>query len=523
VLAGAGGTLESADLAHLRRVPRGSGQAETFDLDGYLQRGGPAPAIEPGDVLVVPTRTVLGPSVRVVGAVVKPGAVQLGRDTDLQQALALAGGPAPGADLRQIRVFAAGAEPGAASVVDLEAILRDADLARLKPLAEGDTVFVPKAREAADPNAAAVTVYVFGAVARPGAYPLKDNRSVLAALAQAGGLLPTADGEQVTITRGPAATGERRARFNFRAYQSGETTPVPTVADGDMVEVPVNEVTLVGQVVRVGPVALRPGATVVEALAAGGGPTKDADLTRISLTRRTPEGPRREMVDLRAYLVPGGNLPALPVVRAGDVIHLEAGVSESLAVLVVGAVARPGPVSVTGEGASILSVLAQAGGAAATADRSAVRVLRPAGDKVQHLTCDLQALLTGKADAPLRVLPGDVVNVEDLGRPGKGVLVLGGVQRQGWVNILTPTQTVMETLGQAGGLTPQGLHAPTHLVRANGEVTTLDLGALSRRGVPTPVVREGDTLIFAQRNPQARSLWDDILRMIPIVSWFWRP
>jgi protein involved in polysaccharide export with SLBB domain len=178
---------------------------------------------------------------------------------------------------------------------------------------------------------------------------------------------------------------------------------------------------------------------------------------------------------------------------------------------------------VTGEGASILSVLAQAGGAAATADRSAVRVLRPAGDKVQHLTCDLQALLTGKADAPLRVLPGDVVNVEDLGRPGKGVLVLGGVQRQGWVNILTPTQTVMETLGQAGGLTPQGLHAPTHLVRANGEVTTLDLGALSRRGVPTPVVREGDTLIFAQRNPQARSLWDDILRMIPIVSWFWRP
>ncbi len=520
VLTKAGGWLETADLARIRRVPGGDGQAEVFDLQSFLDQGGSVPRIFPGDVISVPSRIAATRTVRVVGAVAQPGPIQLPADADLQAALTAAGGALPAGDTRHIKVLRRDGAELERREFDLEAYLASGDPALLPDLRTGDVVFVPKGNVALQTPSA--TVYVFGAVAKPGPYPLVDQRPLLYLLAQAGGTLPTANLHAIKIAR--AGGGQRLSTFDLQAFQNGEGGQLPELLDGDTVTVEPNRVTVVGDVLHPGQVEVRTDGTVVEAITAVGGPSPTADLSRVILSRAGPQGVERRTINLEQYLYEPAQAPPVPTVLAGDVIAVESGTLDSQVAYVLGAVARPGVVALPGRRASVLYALAQAGGVLPTADREQVRIVRPGPGGITTELFDLKGLVDGDTGRPNirppEVRAGDVVSVDELGKPGRGVLVLGAVARQGRV-LVEEGQNVIDTIGLAGGLTANADPAHARLVRASGEVIDLNLGSYTQTGAASPKVQDGDVLAVAFRR-ETITIWDEILRLIPFVSFFIR-
>lgn len=514
----AGGWTADADLARVRRVPGGTGVAEIIDVRSYLLEGGTLPEVAAGDVIAVPSLTEVVRTVKVLGAVTKPGAVPLPAAGDLQTAIAAAGGPSAQGDLSQVRLLRAG-ETGDGQTVDLEAYLESGQMGLLPALHEGDVVFVPVSNRPLKTGGA--TAYVFGAVVKPGPYQLVEERSLLHLLAQAGGTTTTADLRHVLITRHAAPEGERAVRFDLEGYQEGGAEPLPELRDGDTVTVPVNRITVVGAVLKAGPLELPSKATVADALAAAGGPREDADLSRVTLARAGDDGVERQAINLEQYLYEPGEAPPMPRVQAGDVVAVEAGAAEERLAYVMGAVVRPGVVSIPGKQASVLYTIAQAGGTLPTADTAEVRILRPTADGLVTELFDLKTLLSGEATAAApAVHPGDVVSVMELSGVGRGVLVLGAVNKQGRVDV-EEGQNVIDTIGKAGGALPNADTKRARLLKKDGTVIDLELAAYTRTGKPSPLVEEGDVLVIAFLR-DSRTVWDDLLRVLPFLGFFIR-
>jgi len=514
----AGGWTAEADLARVRRVPGGAGRAETIDVRRYLLEGGTLPEVAEGDVITVPSLTEVVRTVKVLGAVTRPGAVSLPAGGDVQTAIASAGGPTPQGDLSAIRVLRAD-ETGDGQVVDLEQYLASGDVALMPALHEGDVVFVPQGNRPL--KAGAATAYVFGAVSKPGPYQLVEERSLLHLLAQAGGTTPTADLRHVLITRHQPGDGPRAVTFDLEAYQEGGAEPLPELHDGDTVTVAVNRITVVGAVTKAGPLELPSKATVADALAAAGGPTVEADLSRVTLSRAGASGVERQTVNLEEYLYEPGDAPPMPRVQAGDVVAVEAGASDDQLAYVMGAVTRPGVVTIPGREASVLYALAQAGGPLPTADTAEVRILRPTADGLVTEMFDLKTLLAGESTvAAPQVHPGDVVSVMELSGVGRGVLVLGAVNKQGRVDV-EAGQNVIDTIGKAGGALQNADVKRARLLKKDGTVIDLELSEYTQYGKPSPLVEEGDVLVIAFLR-DSRTVWDDLLRVLPFLGFFIR-
>ena len=127
--------------------------------------------------------------IHIVGEVRSPGTYQLNGDMSLIEALARAGSTLPSAAGEVLIVRArAGARPSGPTLpegentdvttVDLK-VLQSGALSQNVALKDADTIFVPRAE----------SVYVFGQVKNPGAYPIQTRETtVLQALSLAGGV-----------------------------------------------------------------------------------------------------------------------------------------------------------------------------------------------------------------------------------------------------------------------------------------------------------------------------------------------
>ena len=140
----------------------------------------------------------------VVGEVRTPGAYPLSGDMRLVEALALAGSTLPTASGEAVIVHPANALVVQSDPADLQGEsadqvvrvdlreLENGDLSQNVRLAAGDTVFVLRAE----------SVYVFGQVRNPGAYPLRQrNTTVLQALSLAGGVTDRGSTGRLRIIR----------------------------------------------------------------------------------------------------------------------------------------------------------------------------------------------------------------------------------------------------------------------------------------------------------------------------------
>jgi polysaccharide biosynthesis/export protein len=167
--------------------------------------------------------------VYIVGEVRTPGPYTMTGPMTLLQAIAMAGSALPTASEEIMVVRPAVAKAGKGPVlpgqdddpadvikVNLKK-LQSGDLSQNIPLQDGDTVFVPRAD----------TVYVFGQVKLPGAYPVQPNTTVLQALSLAGGVNDRGSTSRIKIVRFVNGKKEELKVKLSDIVKPGDTVMVP--------------------------------------------------------------------------------------------------------------------------------------------------------------------------------------------------------------------------------------------------------------------------------------------------------
>ena len=139
--------------------------------------------------------------VHIVGEVRNPGTYPLAGDMSLIEAVARAGSTLPSASGEALVVRARAGQPTSGPVLpkgdetDVTTVnlkeLQSGGLSQNVALKDGDTIFVPRAE----------SVYVFGQVKSPGAYPIQRDTTVLQALALAGGVTDRGATNRIKIVR----------------------------------------------------------------------------------------------------------------------------------------------------------------------------------------------------------------------------------------------------------------------------------------------------------------------------------
>lgn len=178
--------------------------------------------------------------------------------------------------------------------------------------------------------------------------------------------------------------------------------------------------------------------------------------------------------------------------------HVVVGLNETASVrkaYVLGYVANQGPVLLP-FGAGVVDALAAAG----TTDLSDLRYVRVSHPAQAPKTLDLSGLRTGEAVAVSeKVRYGDVIYVPRL---EDRIAVLGQVQTPGSTILpLGQKVTVLDALARiGGGLSAEASLANALLVHTSGQVTTVDLEALLKRGdtAQNCVLAPGDVLVVQQ-------------------------
>lgn len=271
------------------------------------------------------------PRVTLVGAISKPGPLELEKGLRVRRALELAGGPTDKADLSRVSIIH---RDLTRTVVDLSTEEKVLDPLHNRELKEGDSVEVPVA--------AVRSVTVLGAVARPGPLPLVEGLRLRAALDLVGGQSGDADVARIRI-RHKDFTQTDADLSNPELLKDPERNPL--LADGDVVEVPSVRSTardgfirVVGQVANPGQYPYRAGMALDDLIVMAGKLTPTADYRNVVLRR---EGQPEQKVDLATQIERGleGKVP----LEIGDEV-LVPEVKDS--VIVVGAVPKPGPTAV---------------------------------------------------------------------------------------------------------------------------------------------------------------------------------
>jgi len=159
VLQEAGGLSETANLEKISviRESEGSGDILQVDLTRYFERGDVAqlPELRGGDTIHVPTRPSVSSLVDVsspfaqkneiyiAGEVVSPGRYNLERNIDLWDAIILAGGPTPSANLSDVKILNRREGENGMMKINLKEYL---DRSEPEPpiLVPGDKIFIPR-------------------------------------------------------------------------------------------------------------------------------------------------------------------------------------------------------------------------------------------------------------------------------------------------------------------------------------------------------------------------------------------
>lgn len=500
-----------------------SGATATMIIDlTRIQQNPSAPENIPvgaGDKLYVPRAR----EVVVVGQIRNPGMYRLTANTTVLDALALAGGALPNADLAHVTMTAPGGDTDG-TVIDLSfkvdktnATSRSAPYApQTGPaLRGGEVIFVPEADRG---------VMVLGQVRAPGRYDIKDGAKVLDLLGLAGGLMDNA-GRTATLTRA-AASGAARSASETSPASRVEVYDVDLAAllrhnddsanialkPGDVLFVPEGrwQVLVLGEVAKPGLYTFKEGDRLLDAIARAGGTTPQADLAAATLTVPSQEGPAQSASGQLASGQPGSAQSVLPLdlkallaqkdpqmnrkLVGGEVIYVPEAKRQ---VLVLGEVARPGLYNFK-EGDRLLDAIAMAGGTTPDADLRAA-TLTFSGQNMMRV--DLAALMA-RSDPSAQVQNVELKGGEALYIPEakRQVLVLGEVAKPG-LYTFKEGDRLLDALALAGGPTAKAdLKAASLATPA--AIQPVDLKALMEQpnAAENPVLAGGETLYV----PEAR-------------------
>jgi polysaccharide export outer membrane protein len=173
------------------------------------------------------------------------------------------------------------------------------------------------------------TVTVLGEVRAPGPYGFVEIPELWDVILTAGGPGAAADLTRVQIVRGRAEAGEpQTVTLDLSGgIAMGRDQQLPSLRAGDKVFVPSAEdipigdqdFQVFGSVGSPGTYRINVATNVIEALAASGGPTEDADLKNVYVTRDTENGTKSFRLNLEDYLF-SANTPQNLDLFAGDTV-----------------------------------------------------------------------------------------------------------------------------------------------------------------------------------------------------------
>ncbi len=291
----------------------------------------------------------------------------------------------------------------------------------------------PRARE----------VRVIGAVKAPLSYKMGANWRALDAIAAAGGL--SAKPERVT-GRVVRPGGVQPFDVALAFAQPGSAANIALQPDDlivlDESRVP-NQVTVTGQVQKPGAYELSDGLSLSSLLAQAGGVAPGAALRQAQVLRRGVPMP----LDLSGLDTPAGLSPAAASFRfeIGDVLVLP---ENQARYGVMGQVARPAyyPLPERAGAATLLKVLAGAGGLTPEADGRAATITRLKDGQNTTVSVDLEAISRGEAPDTVSLQADDVLFVP---RKTAQVRALGQMSRPGSFP-LTEKMSLMDLVSEAG-------------------------------------------------------------------------
>jgi len=182
--------------------------------------------------------------INVLGAVAHPGKFSFADLPNVWDAIGEAGGPTDDANLSAVEIVPSDQSGGQTpQVVDVAAAVREGRVRNMDHLKPGDTVRVPRALPGTFPSGSFAgggtnSVYLFGAINRPGPIPMDKQTDLMSAIVQSGGPAPDANLSAVQIVRrtGPRAVHMKVNLNNYidKAMVSGN----PPLMAGDTVFLP---------------------------------------------------------------------------------------------------------------------------------------------------------------------------------------------------------------------------------------------------------------------------------------------
>jgi protein involved in polysaccharide export with SLBB domain len=178
-------------------------------------------------------------------------------------------------------------------------------------------------------------IFVLGAVLHPGKYSFAQLPTVWDAIQEAGGpsedaqlsaveIIPseTASGRQSQVVDVAAAIREGRVQ-RLERLKPGDTVQIPKglPGSGALSSATGNSVSIFGAITHQGPVPVTRQTDLMSALTQAGGPTADADLSKVKIVRRNGMRSVHMKVNLNDYIDkanPEGN----PTLMPGDTVFL---------------------------------------------------------------------------------------------------------------------------------------------------------------------------------------------------------
>lgn len=460
---------------------------ESFDISAALDNPASAPVLKPLDTVRIFSRFDFEapPQVWVGGEVRVPGQYRTSGQAHVRDAVYLAGGITPDADLDSAQLFRTQAD-GTMKIlsVDLREALAGNPVDNVI-LQTRDRIIIHKSLARVE----APTVDIRGEVAKPGRYPLTANMRVEDLVRVAGGLERSAYSDSADLTRFVAGGGaNEHLEIKLASALAGEVNDNVPLRNGDVLairQIPQwndlsASVTVKGEVQHPATYGIAPGERLSSLLARCGGFTSQGFPYGAVLIRQEV----REL-ELRSHL-------ELVTRLKNEQTYLKAM-----------------PEADADQKNAKLTAIAQTDTTLQQLEATA-----PVGRVVVHIPSDLRRLSKTAADIPLR--DGDVLIIP---KKMNYVVVSGQVFNPTAVSYL-PGRSAKWYLSQSGGLTQIADKSAVFVVRADGSVLAAKNNAGFWNGDPmNAVLKPGDSIVVPEKAPRiAARNWAPILQAAQVAS-----
>jgi protein involved in polysaccharide export with SLBB domain len=425
------------------------------------------------------------PVITVSGEVRDPGDHLSNGVTHLRDAVFLAGGTTPDAQLTDAQVFRK-LQNGKLEVINVNlAKAMTGDPASDITLEPQDRVFIQKDMSKTDPP----SVMIEGQVARPGKYPLGENMSAASLVFLAGGLKRGAYTDSADLTRYEVEQGTKvvseHVSVAIGKALSGDPDTDFRLRDGDVLTI--RQLTgwndmgatiqVAGEVEHPGTFGIENGERLSQVLARAGGLRPDAYPYGAILTRKqVQEFEQKDRSDLiRRTADAGAQLKLMPEIDTDAKLAKEASLLQWKATL------------------------------------DKLQNSPPDGRLVIHISTKLKNWVNTPADIQVRA--GDVIYIPK--RPNF-VMVNGAVFNPTGITF-KPGKSAAYYLQQAGGPTNTANKSAIFVIRADGSVVG-GKGSMFGGGALDAALQPGDMVVVPEKAYGGTTTWRNTLQVAQLVS-----